>query len=172
MSGNRELINIPENVMLEVYTHAHKTYPEECCGLLMGPPGQDIVNEVVICENKQNQMHALDPATFKRTAEMAYFFGPDDLKVLDLSLRKGQPRKTRVIYHSHCDVGAYFSASDRAAATMDGEPLYPVTYLVIDANIHGVMGAKQYSWNDKRHDFLLVASYGPSGEHINPRDYV
>ncbi len=30
-----------------------------------------------------------------------------------------------VIYHSHIDAGAYFSATDKQNALMNGEPFYP-----------------------------------------------
>ncbi len=172
MSGEHVHVEIPASVMLAAYAHAAETYPEECCGLMLGGPDGIGVDELRRCENRQNQMHALDPTTFKRDARTAYFFGPEDVKLLDKSLRKGAPRVTRVIYHSHCDVGAYFSASDRTAATIDGQPMYDVAYLVLDAVINGVMGGMVYAWNDKRHDFVPIASYGPQGQRVNVPTYI
>ena len=37
-----------------------------------------------------------------------------------------------VIYHSHPDVGAYFSDEDQDKALFLGEPIFPVSYLVVD----------------------------------------
>ena len=54
----------------------------------------------------------------------------------------------KIIYHSHIDVGAYFSPTDQAAAQMDGEPSYPVEYVVIDVQKDGPRGAAQFCWSD------------------------
>jgi len=169
MSGDP--IVIPTAVILEVFRHAAETYPEECCGLLVGDQDTFSVDEVKRCVNQQNEMHKLDPQTFKRTAETAYFFGPEDSRFLDRSLRKDAPRVTRVIYHSHADVGPYFSASDRSAAMMSGEPIYPVTYLVVDAAKNGVMGAQLFGWNPKHHDFVRFMTYGPLGTPVDIFNY-
>ena len=36
----------------------------------------------------------------------------------------------KLIYHSHCDCGAYFSQTDQDAAAPDGALAYPVAFLV------------------------------------------
>ena len=68
---------------------------------------------------------------FPRDARTAYNLGAKDLFFLDRALQKSE-RPVRVIYHSHVDVGAYFSAEDERAAVSEGELLYPVDYLVVD----------------------------------------
>jgi proteasome lid subunit RPN8/RPN11 len=138
----------------DVYAHAREGYPEEVCGLLIDGPG---AGEVRRCENRQNALHAEDPARFTRDARTAYNLGPRDLFFLDRSLRSSQP--VRVIYHSHIDVGAYFSEEDARAAAPDGELLYPVDYLVVDVQKDGVRGSKLFRFIDGR--FVEIASYGP-----------
>jgi|SRR5579883_497144 len=148
-------ISIIESVLSEVYAHAKEGYPEEVCGLLLGPRDQPLVDEARRCENRQNALHAEDPARFPRDAHTAYNLGASDLFFLDRSLRGERPVK--VIYHSHVDVGAYFSAEDEAAATLDGELLYPVDYLVVDSQRDGARGAKLFRFNGGR--FVEIASY-------------
>src|SRR5262249_33837623 len=97
-------------VLAEIYTHARETYPEECCGFLIGPRDSAGVDEVRRCVNEQNRYHALDPERFPRTARIAYYLGGKDLRFLMQSLET--PRPVKIIYHSHIDVGSYFSDED------------------------------------------------------------
>ncbi len=149
MSGD-----IPRSVLNDIYAHAKEGYPEEVCGFVLGGVGED---EVRRCENQQNKMHALDPNSYPRDAKTAYFLGFKDLKFLDQSQNSERP--VRVIYHSHIDVGAYFSAEDERAAAPDGELVYPVDYLVVDAGPDGARGAKLFRFEGGR--FVEVGSYGP-----------
>ncbi len=136
-------------VLEVIYAHAREGYPEEVCGLV-SESGQ-----VRRCQNRQNALHAADPVSFPRDARTAYNLGPEDLFFLDRSLRGPEP--VRVIYHSHIDAGAYFSAEDAGAAVLDGEPLYPVEYLVVDVSAGGVRGAKQFRF--EAGSFVEVARY-------------
>jgi proteasome lid subunit RPN8/RPN11 len=146
MSGD-----IPRAVLDAIYAHARQGYPEEVCGFIVG------TDEARRCENRQNALHAEDPATFPRDARTAYNLGARDIMFLDRSQKSERP--VRVIYHSHVDVGAYFSAEDERAATSDGELLYPVDYLVVDVQKDGVRGAKLFRFDGGK--FVEVASYGP-----------
>ena len=145
MSGN-----IPRESLEMIYSHAKEGYPEEVCGFILDG------GEVRRCENMQNKMHSLDPETYSRDARTAYFLGVKDLRFLEDSAKTQAP--VRVIYHSHVDVGAYFSAEDERAALFDGEPLYPVDYLVVDAGPEGARGARLFRFSDGK--FVEVASYG------------
>ena len=110
-----------------MYAHARREYPNECCGFVYGNKDAPTAGRAVACVNIQNELHAMDPKTHERDATIAYNLGAGDLFKLQKSLRTTEPVK--VIYHSHIDVGAYFSPTDQAAAQMDGEPSYPVEYL-------------------------------------------
>jgi [CysO sulfur-carrier protein]-S-L-cysteine hydrolase len=149
MSGSA--VAIPRSVLDAIYAHAREGYPEEVCGFIVG------VDEAKRCENRQNALHAEDPATFPRTAATAYNLGARDIMFLDRSQKSERP--VRIIYHSHIDVGAYFSAEDARAAAPDGELLYPVDYLVVDVSKDGVRGAKLFRFDAG--NFVEVASYGP-----------
>ena len=153
MSGER--ITLPAAVLAEIYLHAQQGYPEEVCGFILGRGDEA---EVHRCDNRQNDLHREDPVTFSRDARTAYNLGPKDLLLLDKSFRSSRP--VTILYHSHCDVGAYFSEEDKRAATPFGEPLYPIDYLVIDAQQNGIVGSKLFRWIDGDNDFVEVAGFG------------
>ncbi len=158
MSGN-EAPEIPADLLQQCYAEAAQAYPEECCGMLLGPAGSAGCDEVRPCRNQQNELHARDPVTYPRDAGTAYNFSLRDIQFLDRSL--GGPRPVRIIYHSHVDVGAYFSAEDRRAAAPDGELLYPVDYLVIDVAASGVREARLFRFHGGA--FIEIARYDPEG---------
>jgi adenylyltransferase/sulfurtransferase len=58
-------------------------------------------------------------------------------------------------------VGAYFSDTDQAAATFDGEPAYPVEYVVIDIAAAGPRGAKQFTWSEAAKKYVEIGDYPP-----------
>ena len=162
VSSSPTLPTLSPQVLADIYTHARETYPEECCGFLVGSHDQTLVDEVRRCVNEQNRYHALDPERFPRTARMAYYLGGKDLRFLMQSL--DTPRPVKIIYHSHIDVGSYFSAEDiRAALGREPDdtaaPLYPVDHIVIDAQADHIAGAKLFRWDPGRRVFAPVAEY-------------
>src|SRR5207249_8718665 len=163
---NASLPIISAQVLEEIYAHARETYPEECCGFLIGLSDSAFIEEVRRCVNEQNRYHALDPERFPRTARIAYYLGGKDLRFLMQSLET--PRPVKIIYHSHIDVGSYFSAEDiRAALGREpddtAEPLYPVDHIVIDAQADHVAGAKMFRWDQRQRAFVQVAEF--AAEH-------
>jgi adenylyltransferase/sulfurtransferase len=139
-------------VLDEIYAHAADGYPEEVCGFVLGGATPSVRR----CENRQNALHAEDPVRFARDARTAYNLGPADLMFLDKSQRSEAP--VVVIYHSHCDVGAYFSDEDQTAAKFDGEPLWPrIGWLVVDVQKDGARGAKLFRWDGA--SFAEVANW-------------
>jgi proteasome lid subunit RPN8/RPN11 len=143
--------------LADMYAHALAEYPNECCGMVFGPRGGETAHQVRRCRNLQNELHAEDPATHTRDARTAYNLGAQDLFALNKSLRGDLPAK--VIYHSHVDVGAYFSDTDQTAAQMDGEPAYPVEYVVVDVQRDGARGAAQFAWDDALKKYVEVRRY-------------
>jgi proteasome lid subunit RPN8/RPN11 len=153
---------IPHQILQEIYAHARQTYPEECCGFLIGPRDAAEIDAVRPCVNQQNRYHALDPERFPRTAREAYYLGGKDLLFLVESMESLRPVK--IIYHSHPDVGAYFSAEDTRAALGrepddTAEPLYPVDHIVIDAQVDHIAGAKMFRWAPTQRTFIQIAAY-------------
>lgn len=148
--------------LAEVFAHAREAYPEECCGFLIGSR-DGAIDEVRRCENWQNRLHQRDPERFPRDARTAYNIGPKDIAFADASF--GSERPVRIVYHSHVDAGAYFSAEDRRAALFDGEPVWPqVDYLVVGTQGKRVTEAKLFRWDDRQKEFVQIAEYPGEGK--------
>jgi adenylyltransferase/sulfurtransferase len=143
--------------LAELYAHARRDYPKECCGIVFGQRDGESADRVRPCENIQDQLHAEDPVTHARDARTAYNLGAGDLFALQKSLRGQEPAK--IVYHSHVDVGAYFSETDQAAARMDDEPAYPVEYVVVDVRADGAREARQFAWDDEQRKYVEVRRY-------------
>jgi proteasome lid subunit RPN8/RPN11 len=128
---------------------------EESCGLLLGPSADPmLVDEVFPMENRANKLHALDPEQYPRTGRM--YFDIDPLR-FERAVRAGETsgRPVKVLYHSHLDVGAYFSETDAAAATMGGDaPTYPVAYLVTSIRGGVVDDRKLFVWDADTRRFV------------------
>lgn len=151
---------VTEAALAEMYAHARREYPNECCGLVYGARESNTASRAAPCVNIQNQLHAEDPARHPRDARTAYNLDAPDLFRLQKSLRGAEPVK--IVYHSHVDIdgdGAYFSETDQTVATMDGEPTFPVEYVVIDVRADQVRGAAQFAWDAAQKRYVEVARY-------------
>lgn len=148
MSGEHDDI-ISREHLLAIYRQARVEYPSECCGYIRGRPP---TAQLVPCTNRQDQLHALDPKAHPRTARNGYNIGGKQLLELTRSFESDSP--ARIIYHSHPDVGAYFSAEDSRAAIAAG---YPVDYLVVDVQRDRIVEAKLY--RREGDDFALIANF-------------
>ena len=67
MNNKIELL-LSEGAVEEIAQHAQETFPEECCGVILTDGTVDRVHRL---KNIQNQLHALDPQTYPRTAIIA-----------------------------------------------------------------------------------------------------
>jgi proteasome lid subunit RPN8/RPN11 len=126
-------LTISRAVMDRVFEEAGRAYEndEESCGLLAGPASDPLrVDTLVPMENRANKLHKFDPETYPRTGRM--YFDIDPMKFdREMKTRAKNHAPAKVLYHSHLDVGAYFSETDATAATMGGDaPAYPLAYLV------------------------------------------
>lgn len=128
---------------------------EESCGLLVGPADQPLVVDTTVpMENRANKLHRLDPETYPRTGRM--YFDLDPLK-FERAVREGEGsgRPVKVLYHSHLDVGAYFSDTDAQAATMGGDaPSYDLAYLVTSVRAGVVDERKLFVWSPDTRKFV------------------
>jgi proteasome lid subunit RPN8/RPN11 len=150
-------ILLTKEVLARVDDEARAAYArdEESCGFLVGPAEHPLqVDEVIPMVNRASQLHALDPVSYPRTGRM--YFDIDSL-AFDRKVRAQSAvgRPVKVLYHSHLDVGAYFSETDAAAATMGGdEPPYPLAYLVTSVRAHGVDDHKLFVWDRQQRRFV------------------
>ena len=121
---------IPQDILDDVDAHAREAYPGESCGLLSGPAGDPrAITSGRRVPNLADRYHQLDPETYPRTSKDAYII---DGMLMQRALEEGDAGgvPVKVIYHSHCDCGAYFSKEDQLVAAPDGTPVLPVVYLV------------------------------------------
>ena len=85
--------------------HAQQTYPNECCGAMLGSTedGAKLVREALPLEN-----------AFEGAQAARYVLRPEDLMAADRAARE---RRMELIgiYHSHPDCDAYFSQIGRAS---------------------------------------------------------
>ena len=61
--------------LAEMYAHARREYPNECCGFVYGARDAPTANRAVACVNIQNELHAMDPKTHERDASMGDLIG-------------------------------------------------------------------------------------------------
>ena len=128
ISGDLE---IDKAVMDEIEQHALECYPSESCGFVFGPAEQPaLLDALQREENEADKYHKLDPVTFPRTSKM--YFKINELRAAR-TFEQGQShgRPVKVIYHSHCDAGAYFSDEDAATFANNGQLMWPCAYIVV-----------------------------------------
>jgi [CysO sulfur-carrier protein]-S-L-cysteine hydrolase len=112
MNTRRSLV-LSQEASQAICKHAEETFPEECCGIILTDGTADYVQRL---NNIQNQLHALDPQTYPRTAAIAYAVDPKELeRIIDNAALNGA--KLKAFYHSHPDHNAYFSEEDKAFAS-------------------------------------------------------
>ena len=129
----------------QICSYLESRYPEEGCGLVFEEADGSF--RVVPMANVYDKYRARDPVTYPRTNRTAYLFNP--MEFLRQS-ESAEERKARIacLFHSHCDVGAYFSAEDKAMAAPDGQPLLPQTaYLVVAVDLGQTTKSVIFLWN-------------------------
>jgi len=136
-----------------IVAQGEREFPNECCGFIIGDAS---IEEVRPITNIQNRKHAEDPAAFPRDARTAFLMDPKEhLAVMnEIDRRK---LELRIVYHSHPDHDAYFSATDRAqACSFDpAEPDYPDTvYIVISVRNRKFARAAAFRWDPGSKDFV------------------
>jgi [CysO sulfur-carrier protein]-S-L-cysteine hydrolase len=158
--------------LAEIRRHAEADYPCECCGVVLTRGPERLL---LRCQNDQDALHAQDPRVHRRDALSAYH-----IKEALLIYRRCEAEGFRVgvIYHSHCNAGAYFSETDKRNALVQGEPAFPdAAYVVISVMSERrlprwlwrrlprptlgrlrrrVVAGAAFRWDSGRHDFLPV----------------
>lgn len=132
-------IAIPPAVREAIYAHAREAFPDECCGYLVGAAGE--VDEVVRCTNAQRGPDR---------------FGIDGAELLAFARSLRSARPARVVYHSHTNGRAYFSATDRAA---ERAAAYAVQHLVVGVTAEAVVEAALFAWSEAAGDHVELARW-------------
>ncbi len=111
-------IALSDSHILSIRTHAENTYPEECCGLLLGTIADDIKTlvEVWPADNAWSaQAQENWPEQTGLTERRRYAIKPADML---RAMKHGRDRNLDIIgiYHSHPDCPAVPSECDRTMA--------------------------------------------------------
>lgn len=95
------MIRIEPDAWAAMVAHARETYPNECCGAMLGTVDTDkLVRVALRLEN-----------AYSGGQQERYELRPEDLLAADREAR-GRNMDLVGIYHSHPDCGAYFSETD------------------------------------------------------------
>ena len=138
--------------MAQVKAQAEAEYPAECCGVLLVGAGDRADRLLLPCRNIQDQLHAKDPVKHPRDSRTGYYIDPVDL----LAIGRREGYAVAVIYHSHVDVDAYFSPTDKQNALMNGEPAYPeAVYVVLSVVAGKAVSSNAFAWDPRVRDFVL-----------------
>jgi proteasome lid subunit RPN8/RPN11 len=140
-------------VLDEIYEHAQREYPYECCGIVTGDGSGQFVHK---CVNIQNRLHSEEPEKYPRDGRTAYTI---DRAEADRICSEAEKRGQRIMafYHSHIDCDAFFSHIDREAQTVLGDPEFPdALHLVVSVTGGRVRGYKCYTWDRDKREFVTV----------------
>lgn len=142
----------------QIKDQAVREYPSECCGVVL-TRREPASRLFLACRNQQNELHLRDKDKYPRDASMAYSIHHEDLRRIQEFLNAGYD--IAVLYHSHVDVGAYFSETDKKAAMLGSDlPSYPnAVYLVVSVRGKGpvhVDAAAAFQWSEAKKDFAGV----------------
>lgn len=150
-------LRVPRAVLREVEAHALDAYPSESCGFLFGPDDDPAaLSGAMRVPNDADRYHALDPVTFPRTSRT--YFKMNELalgRAFDTRERAGEPIK--VLYHSHCDAGSYFSQEDAATFARDGQLMWPTAFLVVSVVDGRLAGHTLWAWKPGTDEFVEAA---------------
>jgi proteasome lid subunit RPN8/RPN11 len=137
-----------------IYTHAETTYPEECCGIILGnltSEGKTVV-EVMPTENAWNAETAAElpgDDTLDYSKRQRYAIAP---QVMLQAQKEARDRKLNIIgiYHSHTDHPAIPSEYDRQLAWQE--------YSYIIVSVQNGKASDMKSWTlDDSHQFQQEA---------------
>ncbi|MBF0280696.1 MAG: Mov34/MPN/PAD-1 family protein [SAR324 cluster bacterium] len=147
------MIAISREILDQCYSYGIEAYPEEACGMISGKIEDDQLEEVHPMKNLMDQYHAQDPELYPRNNRNAYMIEPIEQVKLERGLKKRQ-RRIKIIFHSHPDVGAYFSDKDKSDALWNGEPRQPnIQYLVCGIKNKQRDGAILATYSSEKKDF-------------------
>lgn len=145
---------ISDYVLKQVCLHAEREYPNEACGMILGPSGKDNAIGVFPIRNIQDDLHAKDPEKYPRAARTAYYMDPQQQQIVEKEA-KNKNFDVKVIYHSHPDHEVYFSDEDKYMAGPWGEPNNPaLAWVVVSVKNGKAQGASEFVWDVEKKDYV------------------
>lgn len=137
----------------DIRAHAESTYPDECCGLLLGKIAQDSKNlvEVIVTENVWSAETAENFSRIEAESDLSYTQRSHYAIAPEIMLKAQKSARDRKldiigIYHSHPDHPAIPSECDRVYAW------YQYSYIIV--SVHQGKASDLKSWSlDDEHQF-------------------
>jgi adenylyltransferase/sulfurtransferase len=139
-------VELPRALVLELFAHARESYPEECCGLIVGA-GSPAQWRAVRCSNVQSARKARGESELD--ARDAFWMDEGEL-LSALRAVEATGESVQAIYHSHVDAAAYLSHIDvRNATGPSGRPIWPgLVHVVVSVFEAGARDAAWFEWDD------------------------
>ena len=137
-----------------IYAHGEAAYPEECCGILIGPQPKSSGDAIVIAEIRSEENEREDASRHNR-----YVISPQALLQAQRSARE-QDMEILGYYHSHPDHPAKPSDFDR-------EHAWPQTsYMIISVMGGTVVDGRSWRLVDDRSRFEEEDLVGSNGDKV------
>lgn len=161
-------LELASSIVDAIAAHGERDYPTEACGVVLGRPDAAELARAVPMRNMQDRYHQRDPEAFPRTGRDAFRLDElERMRVLEAAESEGLAE--RILYHSHCDAGAYFSPEDRAMAVRDGLELMPgVVHVVVSIRNGKRADAAAFHWNEERKTFDETRVPFSAGDAVLP----
>jgi proteasome lid subunit RPN8/RPN11 len=103
-------IHLPRAALAQIQQHGEETYPEECCGFLIGRDAPDAGPPTRIIRRVERAANRVESERGRR-----FVIGPEELMQLERQL-EGTGEKVLGFYHSHPDHRARPSQFDQEHA--------------------------------------------------------
>jgi proteasome lid subunit RPN8/RPN11 len=132
------MIRIPVSLLREIYGHTEKSYPYECCGVMIGTTDLD----------KNHTVHAFRPCKNLNTERARDRYDMDPLDMLRVEREfENSPWDIIGIYHSHPDHPSRASQTDTERAWPD------YSYVIISVQNGTAAGAQSWVLNESDKKF-------------------
>lgn len=142
---------MPRNLLAQCFAHGRETYPHEACGVLSGPADSPAaVSEAHRIANILDALHRRDPEHYPRTARKGYVLDPYGYLKVERAL-EAKGHRIKAVYHTHIDVGAYFSPEDRKHALWNGKPVFPSVFFLVCGVKNGEPDGAVIAYFDEQH---------------------
>lgn len=143
---------LPRSVWADIGDHAGETYPEECCGVLLGPVPKDFAAAgrlvtVRASRRLKNVYKGHEPERRRTERSRRFEVDPAELAQVEKECAKGDEGIVGW-YHSHPDVPSWPSPFD----LMRAWPCY--SYLILSLSGHQVEGARSWVRTEDAKSFI------------------
>ena len=142
VGGSGVKLKLKKSDLKAIDAHALKSYPKECCGLLLGKFGRE---EIEVKEITEAGNILGSPVAFEAEPELVF-------KVFQKAERSGG--ELVGIYHSHPNIAAFVSSKDEEVMTLWSG----TAWLILSVGKTRVLERKAYMMKNSEIEELLVGT--------------